>query len=163
MCVLSSFSHVWFFSTLWTKAHKAPLPWDSPGKNIGVDCYAFLQGISSPGVKLCVSCTAGGFFSPLSHLGYNRCSINICWMNNRYCRGGVEAIPYHKIFWLRTKRLFIMNFFQLKIKRMRAFCLLLHSLKFKKKKSLGFSLNVAPLPQEGIFKLRTIVLNFICI
>ena len=55
-----------------------------------------------------------------------------------------------------------MNFFQLKIKRMRAFCLLLCSLK-KKKKSLGFSLNVAPLPQEGISKLRTIVLNFICI
>ena len=47
---------------------------------------------------------------------------------------------------------------------MRASCLLLHSLKKKKKKkSLGFSLNVAHLPQEGISKLRTIVLNFICI
>ena len=47
---------------------------------------------------------------------------------------------------------------------MRAFGLLLHSLKLKKKKKgLGFSLNVAPLLQEGIFKLRTIVLNFICI
>ena len=33
---------------LWTVAHQAPLcPWDSPGKNTRVGCYALLQGIIS--------------------------------------------------------------------------------------------------------------------
>ena len=31
-------------ATPWTVAHQAP--WDSPGKNTGVGCYALLQGIS---------------------------------------------------------------------------------------------------------------------
>ena len=31
-------------ATPWTAAHQAP--WDSPGKNTGVGCYALLQGIS---------------------------------------------------------------------------------------------------------------------
>ena len=32
--------------TLWTRAHQAPLcPWDSPGKNTGMGCHFFLQGI----------------------------------------------------------------------------------------------------------------------
>ena len=62
MCcaVLSHFSCVWFFATLWTvdfgphglcnpmRHHDSPWllnPWNSPGKNTGVDWYAFLQGI----------------------------------------------------------------------------------------------------------------------
>ena len=44
--MLSLFSRLWLFATLWTIA---PLmlfcPWDSPGKNTGVDCHALLQGI----------------------------------------------------------------------------------------------------------------------
>ena len=43
--MLSCFSHVQLFVTLWTVAHQAPCPWDSPGKNIGVGCYVLLQGI----------------------------------------------------------------------------------------------------------------------
>ena len=32
--------------TPWTRAHRAPLcPWDSPGKNTGMGCHFFLQGI----------------------------------------------------------------------------------------------------------------------
>ena len=42
-------------------------PWDSPGKNTGVGCHAFLQGIF-PTQKLnlcsCGSCIAGRFFTP---------------------------------------------------------------------------------------------------
>ena len=62
MCcaVLSHFSCVWFFATLWTVDfgpyglcnpmwhHDFPWLlnlWNSPGKNTGVDWYAFLQGI----------------------------------------------------------------------------------------------------------------------
>ena len=33
--------------TPWTVVCQAPLPWDSPGKNIGVGCHALLQGIFS--------------------------------------------------------------------------------------------------------------------
>ena len=45
MCVLSCFSRVQFFATLWTVARQAPLSWDSPGKNTGVGYHALLQGI----------------------------------------------------------------------------------------------------------------------
>ena len=31
--------------TLWTVAHQAPCPWDSPGKNTRVGCHALFQGI----------------------------------------------------------------------------------------------------------------------
>ena len=32
-------------ATPWTVTHQAPLPWDSPGKNIGVSFHFLLQGI----------------------------------------------------------------------------------------------------------------------
>ena len=44
-CVLSHFSCVWLFATLWIVACQTPCPWDSPGKNTGVGCHALLQGI----------------------------------------------------------------------------------------------------------------------
>ena len=43
--VLSCFSRVQFFATLWTVAHQVLCPWDSPGKNTGVGCHFLLQGI----------------------------------------------------------------------------------------------------------------------
>ena len=45
MCILGCFSLVWFFVTLWTVATRLLCPWDSPGKNTGVGCYAILQRI----------------------------------------------------------------------------------------------------------------------
>ena len=47
MCVLSYFSHVQLFATLWTSLWLARLlcPWDFPGKNTGVGCHALLQRI----------------------------------------------------------------------------------------------------------------------
>ena len=36
---------VLLFVTPWTGAHRLLCPWDSPGKNTGVGCHAFLQGI----------------------------------------------------------------------------------------------------------------------
>ena len=42
-CVLSRFSHVWLFATIWTIACQARCPWDSPGKNTGVGFHALLQ------------------------------------------------------------------------------------------------------------------------
>ena len=38
-------SRVRLFVTPWTLAHQAVCPWDSPGKNTGVGCHFFLQGI----------------------------------------------------------------------------------------------------------------------
>ena len=43
--VLSHFSHLQLFVTLWTVAYKAPLSMDSPGKNTGVGSHSFLQVI----------------------------------------------------------------------------------------------------------------------
>ena len=39
------FSHIRLFVTPGTVASRLLCPWDSPGKNIGVDCRALLQGI----------------------------------------------------------------------------------------------------------------------
>ena len=41
-CMLSCFSCVQLFAALWTVACQAPLPLDSPSKNIGVGCHARL-------------------------------------------------------------------------------------------------------------------------
>ena len=43
--VLSGFSRVGLFGTLWLQPARLLCPWDSPGKNTGVGCYALLQGI----------------------------------------------------------------------------------------------------------------------
>ena len=57
MCVLSCFSCVWLFATLWTVAR--PLcQWSSSGKNTGLGCHVLFQGIfptqrSNPRVLHC--------------------------------------------------------------------------------------------------------------
>ena len=43
--MLSHFSHVQLFVTLWTIACQVLSPWDFSGKNIEVGCHALLQGI----------------------------------------------------------------------------------------------------------------------
>ena len=43
--MLNHFSPVQLFVTLWTVTCQAPLSMDSPGKNAGVGCHIFLQGI----------------------------------------------------------------------------------------------------------------------
>ena len=55
--VLSHFSHVWLFETLWTVSYQAPLTMGSPDKNTGVGCHALLQGIfSTQGLNPHLSC-----------------------------------------------------------------------------------------------------------
>ena len=44
-CMLSHFSHVRLFVTLWTVPARLLCPWDSPGNRTGVCCYALFQGI----------------------------------------------------------------------------------------------------------------------
>ena len=39
------FSGVRLCATPWTVVLQAPLPWDSPGKNIGLGCHGLFQGI----------------------------------------------------------------------------------------------------------------------
>ena len=48
MCVcvyVQSLSHVWVFETPWTPPTRLLCPWSSPGKNTGVGCHFFFQGI----------------------------------------------------------------------------------------------------------------------
>ena len=45
VCMLSHFSHVQHFLTLWIIATRLLCPWDSPGKNTSVGCHTLLQGI----------------------------------------------------------------------------------------------------------------------
>ena len=52
--------------TLWDPLDCSPpgsCPWDSPGKNTGVDCHALLQGISRPRNRTQVSRIADRFFT----------------------------------------------------------------------------------------------------
>ena len=46
--VLSHWHHLQLFGIVWTSAHQAPRPWDSPGKDTGVSCRARLQEILLP-------------------------------------------------------------------------------------------------------------------
>ena len=43
--MLSHFSHVRLFETLWPAVHLAPLSAEFSGKNTGEPCHALLQGI----------------------------------------------------------------------------------------------------------------------
>ena len=53
--ILSQFSHVWLFVTLWTVACQASQSWNSPGKNAGVGCHALLQGVfPTQALNLCL-------------------------------------------------------------------------------------------------------------
>ena len=66
VCVLSRFSHVRLSVTLWTIAHQATRPWDSPGKNTGIGCHVLLQGIfltQGSNQHLYVSCIGRHFFT----------------------------------------------------------------------------------------------------
>ena len=59
-------SRVRIFATPWTAAHQAPLSMGFSIKNTGVSCHFLLQGIFPTqewNQSLCVSCTAGGFFT----------------------------------------------------------------------------------------------------
>ena len=59
MCasVLSHFSCVWLFATLWTVAHRSPLDMRFSGKNTRRGCHALLQEIFlSQGSNLCLLC-----------------------------------------------------------------------------------------------------------
>ena len=64
--MLSCFSRVRLFETLWAVAHQAPLSIGFSGKNTGVCCHALLQGIfPAQGLNLhllCLPALAGGFF-----------------------------------------------------------------------------------------------------
>ena len=61
-----SLNRVWLFATPWSIAHEAHFPWDFPGKNTGVGCHFFLQGIFQPNNQTWVSgvsCIARIFFT----------------------------------------------------------------------------------------------------
>ena len=45
VCILSCFSSVGLFATLWTVTTRFFCPWNAPDKNTGVGCYTLLQGI----------------------------------------------------------------------------------------------------------------------
>ena len=47
-CVLTHFSRVRLCAILWTVAYQAPLPVESPGKNLGVGCCALLSDDTIP-------------------------------------------------------------------------------------------------------------------
>ena len=72
--MLSHFSHVQLFAALWTIACQAlhGTPWDSPGKNTGVDCHAFFQGFfqtQGSNLLLLHLLRSSRVLYPLSHLG----------------------------------------------------------------------------------------------
>ena len=57
-CMLGHFSHVELFVILWAVAPRLLCPWDSPGKNTGVDLPT--QGLN---YHLWSPSLAGGFFT----------------------------------------------------------------------------------------------------
>ena len=71
LSVLSRFSQVCLYVTPWAPA-RLLCPWDSPGKDTGVGCHAFCQGIfPTRGWNLHLLCLlpCRWVLYPLSHLG----------------------------------------------------------------------------------------------
>ena len=70
VCLLSRFSRVQLFATLWTVACQASRPWNSPGKNTRVGCRAMPSlppgDLPNPGtepISLRSPVLAGRFFT----------------------------------------------------------------------------------------------------
>ena len=65
-CVLSHFSRVQLFATLWIAPTRLLRPWNFPGKNTALGCHFLLQGIFlTQGLNPCLMshALAGGFFT----------------------------------------------------------------------------------------------------
>ena len=67
MCKCLSLIGIQLFATSWTVATRLLCPWDSPGKNTGVDCHFLLLGdLPDAGIEpvsLMSSALAGRFFT----------------------------------------------------------------------------------------------------
>ena len=83
VCLLSQ---VQFFPTPWALAHQAPLSMGFPGKNTGVSCHFFLQGIFQ---------TQGSNPRLLSLLHWQAGSYQLCHL---FCRGGVISHAHFCFF-----------------------------------------------------------------
>ena len=106
--MLSHFSRVWLFVTLWTAAARLLCWWDSPDKNSGGGYHALLQEIvSTQGLNssLCCSCIAGRFFptEPLgNHWGVNLSLIAFHSSQPSWSLGSISCIsqtPLPAAFW----------------------------------------------------------------
>ena len=76
--VLSAFSRVWLFKTIWTVANRLLCPWDSPGKNTGVHCMPSSKGSSWPRHQTCfsyISCIGRHVHCNWRHLASPRVSL----------------------------------------------------------------------------------------
>ena len=93
--MLSAFSCVWLCVAVWIVAtHPTPCPGssvhgDSPGKNIGMDCHALLQGIfSTQGINphvLCLLHWQAGSSSPRAGIiKAKTASIALNWRSSIY-------------------------------------------------------------------------------
>ena len=90
--MLSRFSHVQLFATLWTVACQAPLSMAFPGKNTGVGCHTLLQGIfptqgSNPHIFCLLPWQVGSLplAPPVKHLGISRGKLlRIQWVNKQH-------------------------------------------------------------------------------
>ena len=110
-------SRVQLFAIPWTVATRFLPPWDSPGKNTGVGCHFFLQGIfltrgSNPGLPHCRQ-----MLYPLSHEGSSLAdSRHVNYPDGRCWEGLMRAdyfiiIPEKKcsILQPKSKSIFLVN------------------------------------------------------
>ena len=90
-CMLSHFSHVRLFATLWTIASQVPLSRDSPGKNIGVGCHFLLQGIFlTQGSNPCLLCLLHWQMGSFYLLIY----FNWRLITSQYCDGFCHTLTW---------------------------------------------------------------------
>ena len=74
--VLSCFSRVWLFATLWTVAHQAPLSMGFFRQILEWVAISFSRDSSQPMDWTCISCIGRQILYPLSHLG------SFLWIHN---------------------------------------------------------------------------------
>ena len=92
MCMLSHFSHIQLFVTLWTVAHQAPCPQNFSGKNTGVSCHFLLQRIfPHSGIETVSPALQEGSL-PLSHLAPRASQVALAVKNLPATAGDVRTV-----------------------------------------------------------------------
>ena len=90
-------------------------PWDPPGKNTGVGCHAFLQGIFlTQGSNLCLSCFLHGQAGslPVAPPGKLWASVCVCVCTNIHAHTHTHLFYVNKCFLEDAKLQVIISIFQ---------------------------------------------------
>ena len=97
------------FVTPWTIALQAPLPWDFQGKNTGMGCHFFLQGIFTTQGLNPHLLHWQVVYLPLSHQGSPPCMLSIAFFFFFSCMSAI-ILKYLKYIHIKEQLTYLFHF-----------------------------------------------------